>query len=144
MRTNYTSTDETVVLRLTFAPIDGPEDEGHVTVPTTGASLTIDGTDYSGLGGSFTIPADQNAHPDNTSIPYTGTFTLIIDPDGTTALSGTVTGSFDADKIFRPASLTDVILAAALGNPDSSLTLLPPPDDDDVAMGTSSIIIKPM
>jgi hypothetical protein len=138
------STDDTVVLRLSFDPIDGPEEAGHVTVPTTGGSLTIDGTDYTGIVGAVTIPADQNAHPDNTSVPYTGTFTLVIGADGTTALSGSVTGSFDADKIFRPASLTDVILAAALGNPDSSLTLLPPPDDDEVAMGTSSIIIKPM
>src|ERR1700761_5448831 len=135
MRTNYTSTDDMVVLRLTFDPIDGAEDAGHVTVPTSGGSLTIDGTDYTGLSGTFTIPADQNAHPDNTSVPYTGTFTLVIATDDGTALSGSVTGAFDADKVFRPSRFTEVILAASLGDADT-LTLLPPPDDDDVAMGT--------
>jgi hypothetical protein len=114
-----------------------------VTVPTTGGSLTIDGTDYTGISGSLTVPAEQKADPGNTATTYTGTFALTIAPGATAALSGTVTGSFDADRIFCPRSFSDVTLGSPL-DANSGLTLLPPPpDEEDVAMGTASIIIKP-
>lgn len=142
MRTNFTSTDDSLVLRLTFDPVAGPDSSGSVTVPTAGGSLTIDGTDYTGLSGSCMLPAEQNPHPASTSTPYTGTFALVIASDATTAVSGTVIGSFDSDGIFCPHSFTEVVLASSFGA-DSSLTLLPPPADEvDVANGTSTIIIK--
>ena len=139
MRTNYTSTDDTVVLRLSFNPVDSLDPAGSVTVSTAGGSLTIDGTDYTGLDGSFVLLVEQDADGGL----HTGTFTLAIGSDATAALSGSVTGAFDDDFVFRPHRFTDVIVAASLGAPDLTLTLLPPPDDDDVAMGTSSVIIKP-
>jgi hypothetical protein len=143
VRTNFTSTDYSVGLRLTFDPVADPDSRGSVTVPTTGGSLTIDGTDYTGISGSCTLPAGQNADPGNTSTSYTGTFALAIAPDTTTALSGAVTGSFDADRIFCPQSFSDVTLGSPL-SADSGLTLLPPPpSEEDVAMGTASVIIKP-
>ena len=143
MRTNFTSTDYSVVLRLTFDPVAGPDSTGAVTVPTTGGSLTIDGTDYTGISGSLTLPAGQNADPGNTSTAYAGTFALAVAPDTTSALSGTVTGSFDVDRIFCPQSFSDVTLSSPL-DADSGLTLLPPrPDEEDIAMGTASVIIKP-
>jgi hypothetical protein len=143
MRTNFTSTDDSAVLRLTFNPVAGPDSAGSVTVPTTGGTLTIDGTDYTGISGSCTLPAAQNADPGNTSTAYTGTFALVIAPDTTTALSGTVTGSFDSDRIFCPQSFTDVALGSPL-DANSGLTFLPPPpDEEDIAMGTASVIIKP-
>src|SRR5579859_1067349 len=145
MRTNFTSTDYSLVLRLTFNPVAGPDNGGSVTVPTTGGSLTIDGADYTGISGSCTLSAEQNADPGNTSASHTGTFAFAIGPDTATALSGTVTGSFDSDGLFFPQSFTDVVLSAALGAPDSSLTLLPPPpDEDEIANGTASVIIKPL
>jgi hypothetical protein len=143
MRTNFTSTDESLVLRLTFDPVAGRDDTRSVTVPTTAGSLTTDGTDYTGISGSCVLPAEQNADPGNTSATYTGTFALIIAPGATAAVSGTVTGSFDADRIFCPHSFSDVTLGAPL-DADSGLTLLPPPpDEEDIAMGTASVIIKP-
>jgi len=144
MRTNFTSTDESAVLRLTFNPVAGPDSASSVTVPTTGGTLTIDGTDYTGISGSCTLPAAQNADPGNSSASYTGAFALAIAPDTTAALSGTVTGSFNADRIFCPQSFTDVALGSPLDASASGLTFLPPPpDEEDIAMGTASIIIKP-
>jgi hypothetical protein len=144
MRTNFTSTDESLVLRLTFNPVAGPDSTGSVTIPTTGGSLTTDGTDYTGISGSCTLPAEQNADPDNTTASYTGTFALAIAPNSSTSLSGTVTGSFTSDRTFCPQSFTDVTLASPLDASDCGLTLLPPPpDEEDIAMGTASVIIKP-
>ena len=144
MRTNFTSTDESLVLRLTFNPVAGPDGTGTVTIPTTGGSLTIDGTDYTGLTGVCILPAEQGADPGNTTTSYTGTFALSIAPDATIALSGVVTGSFDSDRIFCPQSFTDVTLGSPLDASEFNLTLLPPPpDEEEIAMGTASVIIKP-
>jgi hypothetical protein len=144
VRTSFSSTDYSVVLRLTFNPVAGPDGAGSVTVPTNGGTLTIDGTDYTGLSGACTLPAEQAPDPGNTAAVYTGTFVLIIAPDTTPALSGSVTGSFNADGIFCPQSFTGVALGPPVGTPEGSLTLRPPPSDQfDVAGGTGSIIIKP-
>jgi hypothetical protein len=144
MRTNFTSTDYSVVLRLTFSPVAGADSSGSVTVPATGGTLTMDGTDYTGLSGACILPAGQNPNPGDTSTVFTGTFVLTIPPDTKAALSGAVTGSFDADGVFCPQSFTGVALGPPLGAPEGSFTLLPPPPDQfDVAEGTSSIIIRP-
>ncbi len=144
MRTNFTSTDYTVVLRLAFNPVAGPDSSGSVIVPTTGGTLTIDGTDYTGLSGACTLPAEQTPDPGNMSAVYTGTFVLAIAPDTTAALSGSVTGSFDSDGIFHPQSFTGVSLGPPVGSPEGSLTLLPPsPDQFEVAQGPDSVIITP-
>ena len=144
MSKHYTSSDGSVVLGATFHPVDGPDSEGAVTIPAAGGFLTIDGTDYTGLSGACVLPPDQGADPGSTSVQYIGTFAFAVDPHTSDVLSGTVTGAFDLDRLFCPARFTDVVLSHPLTSPaDFSQILLPPLDDDEVAMGTSSVIIKP-
>lgn len=144
MRINFTSTDYSVVLRLTFNPIEGPDADGAVTVPIAGGSLTIDGTDYTGVTGSCRVPPEQKADPASQSGSYTGVFAFTLAPDTAIVLSGTVTGSFDGDRVFVPQSFTEVTLGAPLAAQSAfSGTLLPPPGDDSIAMGTASAMIKP-
>jgi len=143
MRKHYSSHNGSVLLGLGFDPVDGPDSDGAVTVSAVSVSLTIDGDPHPGVSGTCTLPPDQNAHPDNASTPYTGTFVFTVEDGATTALSGAVTGSFDTDRIFRAASFTKVALGSHIEVPPDFNRILLPLDADEIAMGTASVIIKP-
>ena len=142
MRKHYTGTNGSVLLGVGFDPVAAPGADGSVTIAANSVSLTIDGEPHPSVTGSCTLPAGQNAHPANAATRYTGTFTFLSD-GGLTALSGTVTGSFDSDQTFWPESFTEVALGSHIPAPADFNAMLVLLEADEIAMGTASVIVKP-
>ncbi len=141
MRKHYTGENGSVLLGLGFDPVEAPGADGSVTIAANSVSLTVGGDPQPGISGSCTLPPSQNAHPADTTTRFVGTFAFT--DSSATALSGTVTGSFDSEGVFWPDSFTEVALGSHIDPPaDFNQTLLPL-DADEVAMGTASVIIKP-